>query len=222
VPAGNSLVLTAGPNGALSAAIDTLDVTSEFRDLDGTSAPFMPKLPREGSKWRFVVRGGVFDKSPYDGSAGRDNPDFTVTLSWVRRLPLTFDVIVPYFTPDSIKQAVEALAKDSASKANVFFWEGLPREVFQTVVDQTRAAGVSGVVQFSLRFQEDHAVQETLHGAVLHARTERQDASDVLSLGSLNTASENHDIQEPQFAVGGVFNVSKFDGSTGFNSPSQE
>jgi hypothetical protein len=205
---GETLVLTADGTGALSASIGTTDVTARFKAWDGVSAPRLPDLPVGlATQWKLTAKAGTFGTSTFDDTEGYDTPLFSVRFSWVRRLPLTFDVVIPYFLPASIKEA----------KTNIFFWEGLPRDVFQKVVDQTRAAGVRGNVHFSLRFTEDHAAEEQLAGLLEHRIRETQDVKESMAVGSVNTATEDQRMDE-SFAVGGVFDVSRFDGSTGFNS----
>ena len=205
---GETVVLTANDQGALTASIGTTDITARFKAWDGASPPLLPSLPFGlTTQWKLTARAGTFGTSTFDDTEGFDTPLFAVSFQWVRRLPLTFDVIVPYFLPDSITKNTSLF----------FFWEGLPREVIQKVVDQTRAAGVRGSVHFSLRFDEDHAVEDRLAGLLEHRIRETQDASEAMAVGSVNTATEDHQMDE-SFAVGGVFNVSRFDGSTGFNS----
>jgi hypothetical protein len=88
--------------------------------------------------------------------------------------------------------------------------------VIQRVVDQTRAAGVRGMVHFSLNFTEDHAAVERLIGELQQSYGESQDMSEDLTVGNLTTMAETHDMGEA-FALGGVFDISTFDGSFGFH-----
>lgn len=208
---GETLVLTASPTGALAASVGTTDVTSFFTAWDGTSAPRLPALPGETTHWKFTSRAGTYDLSRFDDAEGFDSPDFSVRIQWTRYQHLTFDVIVPYF----IKKAVEDIQRQTGYQGSLFLFEGLPLEVIQRVVDQTRAAGVKGSVHFSLNFLEDHAAQEQLNGLLQHRYQETQDASESVSVGSLSTATEDQNMREA-FAIGGVFNVSTFDTNFGF------
>jgi hypothetical protein len=208
---GETLVLTASPSGALAASVGTTDVSSLFTAWDGTSAPRLPPLPGETTHWKFTSRAGTYDLSGFDDTEGYDSPDFSVRIQWTRYQHLTFDVIVPYF----IKRAVEDIQRQTGYQGQLFLFEGLPLEVIQRVVDQTRAAGVKGMVHFSLNFLEDHAAQEQLSGLLQHRYQETHDASEAVSVGSLSTAVEDQNMREA-FAIGGVFNVSTFDTSFGF------
>jgi hypothetical protein len=208
---GQTLVLTALPSGALSASIGTTDVSNQFTAWDGVSLPFLPPLPGVTSHWKFTSRAGTYDLSRFDELEGFDSPEFAIRIEWMRYQHLTFDVIVPYF----IKRAVEEIQRQTGYQGQLFLFEGLPLEVIQRVVDQTRAAGVKGMVHFSLNFQEDHAATERLRGLLEHRYQEAQDVSEDVTVGSLSTAQEDQNMREA-FAIGGVFNVSTFDGSFGF------
>ena len=212
VSPGERVVLTADASGAMQAAIGGADVTGAFTAWDGVSAPRMPPLPGESTQWKFTARAGTFDLSAFDDTEGFDLPDFSVRVEWVRRQPLTFDVIVPYF----LRAAVEALQARTGFRGRLFLFEGLPLEEIQRVVDQTRAAGVRGDVHYSLDFRDDHAMRERLTGEVVHAHAESEDARESLVIGSVAQWSEPHDAGEA-FALGGVFDVSTFDGSFGFH-----
>jgi hypothetical protein len=208
---GETLVLTAGPSGALAASVGATDVSNQFTAWNGTSAPLLPALPGETTHWKFTSKAGTYDLSGFDDTEGFDSPDFSVRIQWMRYQHLTFDVIVPYF----IKKAVEDIQRQTGYQGQLFLFEGLPLEVIQRVVDQTRAAGVKGMVHFSLNFLEDHAATERLSGLLQHRHGEKHDVSEAVTVGSLSTAHEDQNMRE-SFAIGGVFNVSTFDGSFGF------
>lgn len=208
---GTMLVLTAVAGGALSASVGTTELSAQFTAWDGAAAPFLPELPSGNSKWRFTARGSAFDTARFDVGDTFDAPDFSVRIVWTRRQPLTFDVIVPYF----LKKAVDRIKDDTGFSGELFSYEGLPIEIIQKVVDQSRAAGVRGMVHFSLSFPEDHRVSEQLTGLIQHAVREAQDMQEALTVGSVDSATEQHDIGEA-FAIGGVFDVARFDGSFGF------
>ena len=211
VAPGETLVLTADGTGALRASIGVLDVTSHFTAWDGTLPPRLPALPGTTTQWKLTSRAGTFDLSTFDDPEGFDSPDFSVRFEWMRFEPLSFDVIVPYF----VQAAVESLQERTGYKGKLFQYQGLPLEVIQRVVDQTRAAGVRGVVHFSLNFTEDQAAREQLAGTLEHRWTESQDAREDLTVGSVTNLAETQDMAE-SFALGGVFDVSTFDGSFGF------
>ena len=216
------LSLSAGPDGDLSAIIGVRDVSSLFTNLDGTEPAIMPEVPGTSSEWRFRAQSGVLDVSEFDaGELGADTYDlplYEVEMIWTRREPLTFDVHVPYF----LRADVEALVKLHGYGGDIFVFEELPRESIQEVVDQTRAAGVRGHVHFSLRLPvledkpfEDHQQYESARIAAEHRATEDAGAADSLAVGSLNRETEAHDLDEV-FVIGGVWDVSTFDGSYGF------
>lgn len=206
VPAGKSLVLSAEANGRLSAAIDLDDVTRFFTNLDGSVPALLPDVPARRSEWRFRAQSGVFDTGAFDGADTFDLPLFHVELGWLRRQPLTFDVYVPYF----LQQVVEALRQRHGYTGELFVFQGLPLEVIQEVVDQTRTAGVRGSVHFSLDFFETHDQGERFALVGLHHRAEDAGASDTLTAGSVDVTVETHQLAEV-FAIGGVFDVSTFD-----------
>jgi hypothetical protein len=62
---------------------------------------------------------------------------------------------------------------------------------------------------------EDHAATEALSGIVEDRHAETHDAEESLLVGAFDSALETHDATE-RFAIGGVFTVSVFDGSFGF------
>jgi hypothetical protein len=121
-------------------------------------------------------------------------------------------VRVPYFLDRGVKQLAQQHGYDGA----VFEFQELPPERIQEVVDQTRAAGVRGHVHFSLNWAEKHDHHEestVIEGH--HRASEDATATDSLSVGSFNREAEAQD-QDENFVIGGVWDVSMFDGSYGF------
>jgi hypothetical protein len=132
-------------------------------------------------------------------------------MTWRSFTPLTFDVIVPYF----LKQAIDNLKALLGFTGDIFVFEGLDYNTIQQVVDQTRAAGVRGTVQFSLTHVESHDQRESLRIHGDHRHTEDADQRDSLTTASGARLVEPHDVAE-RLALGAVFDVSRFDGSFGF------
>ena len=229
VPEGTPLSLAAFDTGELDARLAGQNVTTFFTNLNGTTPPILPSVPGQRSQWRFRAQSGVFGVSAFDaGAFGAgdtfDLPDFSITLRWVRRLPLTFDVFVPYF----LARVVADLATRYHYTGNLFVYEGLPLVVIQEVVDQVRAAGVRGNLHFALNFPEDQGAVEGLPGAdgtvpgaaglsMLgdYRFSEDAGASETVTAGSVERMAETHSPVE-RFAVGGVFDFSTFDGDFGF------
>jgi hypothetical protein len=89
-------------------------------------------------------------------------------------------------------------------------FQGLPPERIQEVLDQTRAAGVTGSIHFSLNFFDAHEQRESFATAVDHRLAENADVSDALLISDISDAQESHDVGE-QFAIGAVFDVATFD-----------
>lgn len=208
---GDTLVFTAVAGGLLNVSLGNTDLTSFFTNWDDSEPPLLPELPAAGAQWQFTAKSGIFDLSVFDDTEGMDLPDFSVRIAWTRFQPLTFDVIVPYF----LKAAVDAVKESTGFRGDLLIFEGLPLAIIQEVVNQTRAAGVKGMVHFSLNFSEDHAVREQLQGLADHRNTEDQGMLESVTVGSLGTAGEDHAVGE-HFALGGVFDVAVFDGSFGF------
>lgn len=211
VPEGSSLVLTALSGGQLNALLDGVDVSARFTNLDGSVPAILPQVPAEGGDWVFRARGGLYDISQLDLGDSYDLPEFSVTMEWTRYKPLSFVVHVPYF----LKETVENLAQIHNYNGDLFVFEGLPPEAIQAVIDQTRAAGVRGSVQFSLRLYEKHDQREQLLQDGTYALNEDADARDQLRVGSINRVDETHDAQDT-LIIGGVFDVSRFDDGFGF------
>ncbi|HET7269944.1 MAG TPA: hypothetical protein VFI90_02545 [Rubrobacter sp.] len=217
VPANETLVLSADAEGLLNARLAGEDVSRFFVNLDDSAPAIMPEVPRTRSEWRFRAQSGAFDTSKFDSGEIYDLPEYAVEMSWWRYEPLTFDVRVPYFLDGSVRQ----LAQQHGYTGAVFEFQELPPERIQEVVDQTRAAGVRGHVHFSLNWAEDHDQHEESTGIEglqiegLHRASEDAAAADSLSVGSFNREAEVQDIGEV-FVIGGVWDVSTFDGGYGF------
>lgn len=212
VPRRETLVLSADEHGRLTATIGAEDVSQLFTNLDGTTPAFLPEVPPHRSEWRFRARSGLYDLGAFDGDDTYDLPSYEVQMSWTRYVPLTFDVHVPYF----LHSSVEALKERHDYSGDLFVFQGLPPERIQEVVDQTRAAGVRGSVIFTLDFYETHDHREDRSRTLgVHRASEDLAASDAFTLGSLNRDAEDHDAGEV-FVIGGVWDVSTFDGSFGF------
>jgi hypothetical protein len=212
VPANETLTLAADEGGALSARLAGEDVSHLLVNLDDSAPAVMPEVPRTRSEWRFKTQSGILDLSKFDSDEMYDLPEFAVEMSWWRYEPLTFDVRVPYFLERSVKD----LARRHKYAGTVFEFQELPPERIQEVVDQTRAAGVRGHVHFSLNESEDHDQYE--ESAVIegrHRASEEADAADLFSVGSFNRGSEVQGLGEV-FVIGGVWDVSTFDGGYGF------
>jgi hypothetical protein len=211
-PGTSPLVLSTRPDGAFSAAIGSQDVSASFTDLAGTGSPVLPPVPLEPSQWRFRARSAAFDDVVFDdGPPTFDPPSFRVELSWIRTQPLTFAVTVPYF----VQEVAQQLAERHNYSGDVFIFEGLPLEVIQDVVDETRAAGVRGSVHFSLLFPEDQALREARFAAEgVHRASEDAAARDAMSIGSLSAVTETQDAGE-SFALAAEFDIATFDGPFG-------
>jgi hypothetical protein len=211
VPPGATLVLSAGPGGALSAVLDGKDVTASFTGLGGGAAR-LPAVPPGGCQWRFRAGGSLFDLSGF-GEETFGPPSFRVELRWLRGQPLTFDVVVPYF----LQAAVAQLAKRHNYSRDVFVFQALPLDVIQQVVDQTRAAGVRASVHFSLNFFDDHQQGrvERLTFDGVHRAGEDAGMSDALAIGSFSTITESHAARD-EFALGAQFDIATYDQAFGF------
>jgi hypothetical protein len=211
IPPGETLVLTALENGRLSAALGFTELAGQFTNLDGSTPAVLPQVPLGRSQWRFRARSGIFDISLFDDINTFDLPVFEVEMSWLRYEPLTFDVHVPYF----LKEAVADLRAFHNYPGNLFVFEGLPVEALVDVVDQTRAAGVRGSVQFSLNFLDVHNQHEAFTLAGQHTVAEPLDMREALTATSVNDIHERHDMNET-FTIGGVWDISPFDQGHGF------
>jgi hypothetical protein len=211
VPLGVELRLAADAEGHLTAFLGTTDVADQFTNLDDTTPAAMPSVPSFASTWRFRARSGLFDNSIFDESDTFDVPRFSIEMTWRSFTPLTFDVIVPYF----LKQAIDNLKALHGFTGDIFVFEGLDYNTIQQVVDQTRAAGVRGTVQFSLTHVERHDQRDSLHLHGEHRHTEDAGQQDSLTTASGARLVEPHDVAE-RLSLGAVLDVSRFDGSFGF------
>ena len=211
IPAGETLVLTAVENGRLSAAIGFTELAASFTNLDGSTPAVLPQVPEGGSRWSFRAQSGLYDISLFDDVNTFDLPLFAIELSWQRYEPLTFDVHVPYF----LKEAVAGLAAFYKYPGSLFVFEGLPVEALVDVVDQTRAAGVRGSVQFSLNFLDVHNQFERFTVDGQHSIVERLDVADALTATSVNDNAEDQDMRET-LVIGAVWDISPLDQGHGF------
>jgi|RhiMetdeSRZDD1v2_1073273.scaffolds.fasta_scaffold33134_3 hypothetical protein len=210
VPEGSTLVFS-DDRGRFSAVLDGLDVSEKFVNLDDSAPPALPPVPNIASRWKFRAKSGVYDVSRFDSDAF-DLPQFQVALSRTVFQPLTFDVQAPYF----LKKAVEQLKQRHKYQGELFIFEGIPLERIQEVVDQTRAAGVRGSVQFSLTFLEDHSQRDQ----DFRLEAERRTTEDAGALDSLLVANVSQQVESQtmteQLTIAGVFDISPFDGPFGF------
>lgn len=211
IPAGETITLTAVDNGRLSAAIGFTELAGSFTNLDGSTPALLPQVAQGGSQWRFRAQSGLFDISLFDEINTFDLPLFGVEMSWQRYEPLTFDVHVPYF----LQEAVAALAAFYSFPGSLFVFEGLPVEALVEVVDQTRAAGVRGSVQFSLNFLDVHNQDEQFTLAGQHSMIDTMDVRESLTATSVNDDREDQDMQET-FVIGAVWDIGGFDLGHGF------
>ena len=209
--AGETLTLTADADGRLDASIGPTDVSSSFTNLDGSTPARLPAIPEVRSEWQFRARGGVFDLSTFDEANTFDLPEFRVEVGRLRLQRLTFDVRVPFF----LQEAVAELKSRHGYAGELLVYEGLPFDRIQDVIHQTAAAGVRGNLSFSLNFFETHSVQEEFRGHARHRVEEDAGAGDSLLVSNVNRLGENQDSTEG-FALGGVFDISRFDQSFGF------
>jgi hypothetical protein len=221
VPDQSTLLLAGKGVAGFSASIGTRDVTSWFKDIDGVSPPQLPEVPTGDSRWIFSAKvSAEFDVSSYDRGQSFDAAGFSVRMAWIREQPLTFDVIVPYFVEAAIRRILGGTGYETRFKV----FKGLSLDAIQKVVDRSRAAGVRGMVQYSLALPgesteknpwEDQAATEAFSGLIEDRSSETNDTVEGLTVGALEHSLEMHDAFE-HFAIGGVFNVSVFDGSFGF------
>ncbi len=118
---------------------------------------------------------------------------------------------VPYF----LKEAIAGLAAFYKYPGSLFVFEGLPVEALVDVVDQTRAAGVRGSVQFSLNFLEAHNQSERFTVDGQHSIAERMDVAEALTATSVNDNAEDQDMRET-LVIGAVWDISPLDQGHGF------
>ena len=206
---GRTVVFTAGAGNALSAQIDGSEFASQFVRLDGSAPAKMPAVPAAASRWRFQAQGGLYDVARFD-AAGADLPAFHVAISRVVYEPLTFDVEVPFFLRDAVLQ----LKQLHGYAGDILVFEGIAPQRIQQVVDQTRAAGVRGAVQFTLHFYDDQAASDALAFDGQSRALEDHAMDDALSAANTNDYDEDHQLGE-RLTLAGVWDVSRFDGPFG-------
>jgi len=220
VPQGQTVFLSAEPDGALRAFTGGASVRAAFTSLGG-GPPALPVVPRTPSTWRFTAQSALFDHATFNADDTFDPPRFRVEMTWRSHQPLTFDVSIPFF----LETAVERLKQTHGFSGELFVFEGLDLETIQAVVDQTRAAGVRGRVHFALFLPldatdgaraEDHDQVERFNARGLSSIREDGSALETFAVGSINEAVEDHDALT-RFGVGGVFDLTRFDRSTVFH-----
>jgi hypothetical protein len=221
VPQGKTLVLSGATVADFTASIDSTDVTSRFTANDGASAPALPLVPSGQSKWVFKAeRGAVFGDSGFDANETYDAAAFSIRMQWLRRQPLVFDVIVPFFVDAAVRRLVQGTGYENRFK----LFKGLSLDAMQKVVDGSHAAGVRGMVQYAIALPgesserqpwDDQDVVEQFTGALQASNGEVHDVAESLAAGALDNEVESHDAGE-HFAIGGVYNVAVFDGAFGF------
>lgn len=221
VVAQGETLLLAGGGADFSASIGSLSVTEAFQPLGAGSRPGLPTVPEGHSRWLFRAgAGATFDDARFDASESLDAPAFSVRMTWQRLQPLVFDVVVPYF----VDIAVQRLLARSGQKRRIRLFKGLSLDAIQRVVDEHRAAGVQGGVQYAIALPgesterspwDDQAMREQFSAQLTDRHDERHDMDEDIFIGALDTAAERHDAAET-FVIGGNFNVAVFDGSFGF------
>lgn len=225
VKEGETLLLSAEHNGRLYATVGDQDVSNQFRNLDETQPARLPKVPTVPSQWRFSATAALFDRgganAQLDDNISRfggfdlgdsfDRPEFEVWLRSTVLEPLTFDVVVPYF----FQQEADRLQSLHGYEGRVLQFEGLHRDRIQEVVDQTRAAGVRGRVQFSHNLGEIHDQSDPLHVNAAYQLEEDAGADETFTAAALDGRVESHDAQE-QMVIGAMYDLSVFDGAHNF------
>jgi len=210
LPRGQTVVFTAAPGGGLSALVEGRELASRFVALVGNAPAAMPAVPAEASRWVFQAQGGLFDVASFD-AAGADLPAFHVVVSRVVYEPLTFDVQVPFFLQESVRQ----LKRLHRYGGDILVFEGIAPHRIQQVVNQTRAAGVRGAVQFTLHFLDDQAAQDSFAADWQARWRETQDTSDTMTAANTNDYDEDHATRD-RLTLAGVFDVSRFEGPFGY------
>lgn len=215
VAAGQTLVLAADSKGQLNAFIDLTDVTNSFVNLDGTTPAMLPPVPPQRTDWVFRAQSGLYGDDQNVNSRfdidSFDLPEFHVALTRLRLEHLTFEVQVPYFLED----AVAALVRRYDYRGTPFVFKGIPLEHIQEVVDQARAAGVRGSVQFYLTFLENHTLYDGLKIEGSFVKSEDQTMADALLVANVNQQSETQEMLD-SLTLAGVFDISTFEGPFGF------
>jgi hypothetical protein len=210
-PEGSRLVFS-DDNGRFNALLNGIDVSDRFTNPDGTSpAAALPLVPQGLSQWKFRAQAGLFDQTNFDRDTF-DLPVFDVEMQLLIFRPLTFDVEVPFFFED----AIMALKARHNYPGQIQVFKGLPVEILQEVVNQTRAAGVRGSVLLTLNFFDDHPQDDRpLSIEAEHLATEKMNAEDSLLVANVNQQTESHAMEE-RLNIAGVFDISPFDGPFGF------
>jgi hypothetical protein len=211
LPAGQTLALTADADGSLHATIETRDVSAFFTNLDGSAPARLPLIPEARSEWQFRARGSVYGLSVFDGANTFGLPQFRVEVGRVRLQRLTFDVRVPFF----LQEAVAELKRRHGYTGELLVYEGLPFDRIQEVIRQSAAAGVRGNLTFSLNFFETHSADEDGRVLARHRVVEDTAPGESLLVANVNRLDENQAPLEG-FALGGIFDVARFDQSFGF------
>lgn len=211
VPEGSMLVFS-DDNGRFNALLNGIDISDRFTNLDGTSpAAALPLVPQGLSRWKFRAQGGLYDLNVLDRDTF-DLPLFDVEMQLLIFRPLTFDVEVPFFFDDAIR----ALKTRHNYSGDIQVFKGLPVEILQEVVNQTRAAGVRGSVLLTLNFFDDHTQDDqAFRIEASHLAREKMDAEDSLLVANVNQQTESHAMEE-RLNIVGVFDNSPFDGPFGF------
>jgi hypothetical protein len=208
---GDTIVFTAAANGTLSAVLNDAEIAVQFVNLDGSLPALLPSVPAAPSNWRFRAQSGIFGQGAFDIGDSFDLPVFSAAISRVLLQPLTFEVEAPFFIHD----AVEALRERHGYTGELFIFEGIPLDKIQQVVDQTRAAGVQGNVQFSLPLFERHDQQERFAVLGTHSAVEDAGLTDAFLIANTNDQDENQDMREG-LTLAGIFDISPFNGPYGF------
>ena len=208
---GQTVVFSAGADNRLSALVGGSELAAHFTNLDGGQPALMPSVPASPSRWQVQAQGGLFDSGAAFDRAALDLPVFQVAISRVVLEPLTFDVEVPFFLGEAVRQ----LKQLHAYPGDILVFEGIAPEHIQQVVDQTRAAGVRGAVQFTLHFLDDQAVQERFSVLADGRFAEQHDATDALTAANTSDHDEDH-AQQERLTLAGVFDISRFGGPFAF------
>jgi hypothetical protein len=211
IPAGKTLVFSAGVNNRLSAVVDGVEFAASFVNLDGSGPALIPAVPTTASQWQFLAQSGLWDVSTFDGDNGFDLPLFHVSISRVIFQPLTFDVDVPFF----LQQAVNDLKQRHNYSGEIFVFEGLPLDRIQEVVDQTRAAGVRGSVRFFVKAFDTHDHHDVFAADLTDFAADSLDMSESFLAANTNELAEVQDTGE-RLTLAGLFDISRFEGPFGF------
>lgn len=207
---GQTVTFSAGPDNRLSALVGGSELAAHFTRLDGSQPALMPSVPASPSRWHVQAQGGLYDNAAFD-RASLDLPAFHVAISRVVLEPLTFDVEVPFFLGEAVRQ----LQQLHAYAGDILVFEGIAPERIQQVVDQTRAAGVRGAVQFTLHFLDDQGARDQLRVLADARWQEHHEAADALTAANTSDHDEDH-AQQERLTLAGVFDISRFGGPFAF------